>query len=104
MNIKKIGTTAYNIVLLGRTLLLIIGGSILVHILVMIVDYYTIKKPMHLNLQEDFIGSSFSTPMLPSIFAYGIFCVITYLIWKRMKEALLRASEIEYSAPGNSRP
>lgn len=97
MDFKKIGSSAYNIVLLGRTFLLIITGSIGVHIMVMFVDYYTVKKPMYINFQDDFLGSSFAMPMLPSIAAYTVFCVATWVIWKKMKKALIRATAIEVS-------
>ena len=58
---------------IGLLILLIVVSSILVHVAVMIVDYYMIKKPLMLNLQKDFIGTAFSFPMVPMILAYGVF-------------------------------
>jgi predicted PurR-regulated permease PerM len=61
----------------------------------MVIDYYLVKKPLYLNLQEDFIGTTFSFPMVPIIITYGMFILIVYLIWRRMRQVLIRVNEIE---------
>jgi len=68
----------------------IIGSSVM-HLLVMFLDYFLLTGPVYLNLRENFLDSMFSVAMLPMLGAYGLFSVITYFLWARMKKALLRA-------------
>ena len=66
-------------------------GSIVMHLLVMFLDYFLLTGPIYLNLRESFSDSIFSIAMLPMMGAYGLFSTITYFIWARMKKALLLA-------------
>jgi len=67
----------------------IIGSSVM-HLLVMFLDYFLLTGPVYLNLRENFFDSMFSVAMLPMLGAYGLFSVLTYFLWARMKKALLR--------------
>ena len=70
-------------------------GSIIIHTLVMFVDYYFITETLHLKLHEDFVGNIFSAPMIPMMGTYGIFSILLYLSWHRTKKALLFAHRKE---------
>ena len=70
-------------------------GSIAMHLLVMFLDYFLLTGPVYLNLRENFFDSMFSVAMLPMLGAYGLFSVLTYFLWVRMKKALLRAQAEE---------
>jgi hypothetical protein len=66
-------------------------GSIVMHLLVMFLDYFLLTRPVYLNLRENFFDGIFSIAMLPMLGAYGLFSIVTYFMWARMKKALLRA-------------
>jgi len=72
-------------------------GSIVMHLVVMFLDYFLLTGPVYLDLREDFSDSIFSIAMLPMLGAYGLFSVLTYFLWARMKKAILRthAEEIK---------
>jgi hypothetical protein len=79
-----------------------IAGGILVHLLIMFLDYYLMTwplylnlRPLYLNLHANFVGSIFSAPMIPMIATYGLFTVATYFLWEKMKKAVLLAREKE---------
>jgi hypothetical protein len=92
---EKITTTAYAIGKFGRVIALILASSISMHMFVMAIDYFTIKKPLYLDLHGDFIGGAFSFPMFPMIIAYGLLIAGTCVLWSKMKKTLLRVNEIE---------
>jgi hypothetical protein len=92
---EKITTTAYAIGKFGRVIAVVLASSITMHLVVMAIDYLTIKKPLYLDLHEDFIGGAFSFPMLPMIIAYGLLITGTYALWSKMKKTLLRINEID---------
>ncbi len=92
---EKITTTAYTIGKFGRVIAVVLATSITVHLIVMAIDYLTIKKPLYLDLHGDFIGGAFSFPMLPMIIAYGLLITGTYALWFKMKKTLLRINEID---------
>ena len=81
--------------IMGKAFIVFIIGSLVVHLIVMALDYYLMIKPIYLNLRKDFVISIFSTPMLPMMFAYGLFSVTLYLLWEKKKKALLFAREKE---------
>ncbi len=64
-------------------------GSIGMHLIVMFVDYFLLTGPIYLNLNENFSDSMFSIAMLPIVGAYGLFSLVTYSLWARMKKAML---------------
>jgi len=70
-----------------------IMGSIIVHLLVMFIDYYLMVKPLYFNLHGNFTGSIFSLPMFPMMGAYGLLSVALYHLWERTKKAILLAHE-----------
>jgi hypothetical protein len=92
---EKITTTAYAISKFGRIIAIVLASSIMTHLVVMAIEYLTIKKPLYLDLHGDFIGGAFSFPMLPMIIAYGLLITGTYALWSKMKKTLLRINEIE---------
>lgn len=80
---------------LGKLVIALIAGGILVHLLIMFLDYYLMSWPLYLNLHANFVGSIFSAPMIPMIATYGLFSVATYFLWEKMKKAVLLAREKE---------
>jgi hypothetical protein len=72
---------------ISKLVITFIAGGILIHLFIMLLDYYLMTWPLYLNLREDFMGSIFS--------AYGSFSVATYFLWKKMKKAVLLAREKE---------
>lgn len=61
------------------------------HLIVMFLDYFLLTGPIYLNLRENFSDSIFSIAMLPMMAAYGLFSIVTYSMWARMKKAMLLA-------------
>ncbi len=80
---------------IGKLIITFIAGGILVHLLIMFLDYYLMTWPLYLNLHSNFVGSIFSAPMIPMIATYGFFSVATYFLWEKMKKAVLLAREKE---------
>jgi hypothetical protein len=66
-------------------------GSIIMHLIVMVLDYFLLTKPVYLNLRENFYDSIFSVAMLPMMVVYGLFSIASYTMWARMKKAMLLA-------------
>ena len=80
--------------ILGAGALFLFGG-IIIHTLVMFVDYHFISETLHLKLHEDFVGNIFSAPMVPMMGTYGIFSILLFFSWHRTKKALLFAHRKE---------
>ena len=76
---------------IGKVITMFLIGGIVIHALIMFLDYYLIPTPLYINLRNDFIGSIFSAPMIPMISAYGISLILIYFLWIRSKKALLLA-------------
>ena len=70
-------------------------GSIVMHLIVMFLDYFLLTGPIYMNLRENFSDTMFSIAMLPMMGAYGLFSTITYFMWARMKKAMLLAQAEE---------
>jgi len=66
-------------------------GSIVMHLIVMFLDYFLLTGPIYMNLREHFSDTMFSIPMLPMMGAYGLFSIVAYSLWVRMKKAMLLA-------------
>jgi len=79
----------------GKGIALFILGGIAIHAFTMFFDYFLVSKPFHLNLHTNFIGSIFSTPMIPMIFVYGTSLLTIHFLWSRTKKALLLVQEKE---------
>jgi hypothetical protein len=60
----------------GKGIFVFGAGSILLHMIVMVVDYFLMIKPLELNLHENFTGSMFSIPMIPMLVAYGLLSLV----------------------------
>lgn len=86
-------TTDNRILQFAKAMAVFIIGSIIVHLLVMFIDYYLVVKPLYLNLHGNFTGSIFSLPMFPMMGAYGLLSVALYYLWGRTKKAILLAHE-----------
>jgi len=71
-------TTENRILQFAKAMAVFIMGSIIVHLLVMFIDYYLMVKPLYLNLHGNFTGSIFSLPMFPMMGAYGLLSVALY--------------------------
>ena len=80
---------------LGKLVIAFISGGILIHLLIMFLDYSFMTRPLYLNLHENFVGSIFSGPMIPMIAAYGLFTLGIYFLWGKMKTAILFAHQKE---------
>ena len=68
-------------------------GGIIVHFVVMLLDYFLMIRPLLLDLRTNFTGSVISLPMFPMISAYGLLSLSIYLLWEKKKRALLLARE-----------
>lgn len=79
----------------GTSMFLVLTGVLAIHMAVMLVDFFFIRKPLVINLESDFVGSAFSFPMLPIIAAYCIFSLALLFLWNKMKKAVLAARESE---------
>lgn len=77
--------------ILIKLIAVFVVGSIIMHLLVMFLDYFLLTRPIYLNLRENFFDSILSIAMWPMLGAYGLFSVLTYFLWARMKKAILRA-------------
>jgi hypothetical protein len=80
---------------LSKAFTAFIIGGVVVHIIVMFLDYYLMIKPLHIDLRANFAGSIFSAPMYPMMVAYGLFSLAIYFLWEKKKRALLLAREAE---------
>jgi hypothetical protein len=79
----------------GKSIFLILLSVLAIHLSVLLIDYFIIKKPLVINMKNDFIGTAFSYPMIPIIMAYVIFSIISSYMWHKMKRAILTARETE---------
>ncbi len=79
----------------GKSIFLVCSGVLTIHLSVLLVDYFIIRKPLVINLENDFVGSAFSYPMIPIIMAYLVFSLAILYLWSRMKHAVLTARESE---------
>ena len=80
---------------LGKAGVAFIAGSIIIHLLVMFIDYYLLFKPLGLELHQNFKESIFSAPMIPMMAAYGILSAVIFVLWCRKQKALRIAYEKE---------
>jgi hypothetical protein len=80
---------------LGKAIAVFVLGGLVVHVVVMILDYIVMIKPLYLDLHTDFLGSIFSAPMLPMMLAYGFLSLTICFLWEKKKKALLFAREKE---------
>lgn len=79
----------------GKSVILFIIGGMVIHILIMLVDYFLFPEPLYLNLRKNFTSSIFSTPMIPMIFVYGTLFLTIHFLWSRTKKALLLVQKKE---------
>ena len=79
----------------GKSVILFIIGGMVIHILIMLVDYFLVPEPLYLNLRKNFTSSIFSTPMIPMIFVYGTLFLTIHFLWSRTKKALLLVQKKE---------
>ena len=71
-----------------KVIAVFIVGSLGMHLLVMLIDYYLMIKPFYLNLHANFAETIFSTPMYPMMGAYGLYSLGIYFLWERKKKAI----------------
>jgi hypothetical protein len=96
---NKGGVEAY--IFIGKAILVFLSGGIFFHIIVMIIDYYLVIEPFHINLRENFTGIIFSEPMMPMMAAYGLLSLGIYLLWNKTKKALLGVREKDQKKNSN---
>jgi hypothetical protein len=70
----------------------IIGG-IVVHLIVMSLDYFPIIKPLLFDLRGNFTRSIFSAPMFPTMIICGLFSLTICFLWEKKKYTILLARE-----------
>lgn len=70
-------------------------GGLVIHLLVMFIDYYLLLKPFNLGSNTDLKATIFSAEMIPMMVAYGTLSLIIFFLWRRKKKALLLAYERE---------
>jgi hypothetical protein len=81
----------FNVILIsqfGKAITVVLAGSILVHTTVMLIDYYLIHAPFRFSLETE-MG------------AYGLLCLFVYLLWNKLKKAMLSACEKEIQCEKN---
>ena len=91
----KVKCIADVLIILGKGIFIFGAGSLVFHMIVMVVDYFLMIKPFELNLHENFPGSMFSIPMIPMLVAYGFLSLVIYCVWGKNKKAVLLAREKE---------
>lgn len=79
----------------GKSVILFIIGGMVIHTMIMLVDYFLVPEPLYLNLRKNFTSSIFSTPMIPMIFVYGTLFLTIHFLWSRTKKALLLVQKKE---------
>jgi len=79
----------------GKSIILIVICGLGVHLSVMLIDLFIVRKPLYLNLENEFIDSAFSYAMIPVIMAYLVFSLLVYLLWQKMRQAVVAARETE---------
>jgi hypothetical protein len=89
-NVKLVAKT---LIFCGKVIFVFAAGSIVFHMIVMLVDYFLMIKPLSLNLHQNFPGSMISVPMLPMLVAYGLLSLVMYYLWEKSKTAVLYARE-----------
>jgi hypothetical protein len=86
LNFKLVAKT---LIVSGKVIFVFTAGSIVFHMIVMLVDYFLMIKPLNLNLHENFLVGMISVPMIPMLVAYGILALVMYYLWEKSKTALL---------------
>ena len=81
---------------LGKAILVFFAGAVVFHMIVMLIDYFLMIKPLNLNLHENFPGIMFSVPMIPMLVAYGFLSLVIYCLWEKTKKAVLLVREKEF--------
>lgn len=94
MNIQDKGLIEI-IISSAKAILVFLSGGVLFHLVVMVIDYYLIIKPLYFDIQENFSDSIFSEPMWPMMAVYGILSLGLYLLWNKAKNAVLAVREKE---------
>ena len=96
---KKYPAKTVEILSKAGVVVFIMASSVMgVHFLVMFLESWVIKGPLFLNLEKDFVGTALSAAMIPMICAYAVFAVVAYVLWIKMKKALLEAQAVELRA------
>lgn len=88
--VKK-SPVAFGFLQVARAIIVFTFGGIVVHLAVMLLDYFLMIRPLRIDLRADFAVSIFSIPMFPMIAAYGLLVLAIYLLWEKKKNALLLA-------------
>jgi len=66
----------------GKAIAAILVGSVLVNTAVMVIDFYLVGAPLRLSLETE-MG------------AYALFSLLVYILWNKLKKAMLLACEKE---------
>jgi hypothetical protein len=81
----KVNPLKFNVDLIsqfGKAIAAILAGSILVQTAVMAIDFYLVGTPLRFSLETE-MG------------AYGLFSLLVYILWKKLKRTMLLACEKE---------
>ena len=72
----------------GKAILSVILGGLLIHFIIMLVDYLLVSHLIYLDLEQNFWGSLFSDSMLPMMGTYILLLLAIYSVWIRWKKAI----------------
>lgn len=72
-----------------KAILSVILCGLLIHFIIMLVDYLLVSHLIYLDLEQNFWGSVFSVSMLPMMGTYIILLLAIYSVWIRWKKAIL---------------
>jgi hypothetical protein len=72
----------------GKAIAAILVGSLLMNTAVMVIDFYLVGAPLRLSLETE-MG------------AYALFSLLVYILWNKLKKAMLSACEKEIQCEKN---
>ena len=93
MKFHNNGITVPNGLNIANAMTVFIIGSIVVHLTVMLLDYFLMIKPLLLDPRENFTRSIFSAPMFPMMITCGLFSLAICVLWEKKRKTLHRARE-----------
>jgi len=87
------GITVPNGLNIAKTMSAFIIGGIVVHLIVMLPDYFLIARPLLLDIRENFVRSTISALMLHTMITCGLLSLTICFLWEKKKKALVLARE-----------
>jgi hypothetical protein len=78
---------------IAKAMTAFIIGGIVVHLIIMLLDYFLMTKPLLLDPRVNFTRSIFSAPLFPMMITCGLFSLAICVLWEKKKKALPGARE-----------